>query len=545
MPIERDETIPRKWGRYGLLAALLLALLVQVVVVLRSPAIARDGVTFITLARELWDSPLATMRQADQHPGYPAMVLLGHGVLNLFVDSQTATSWVWAARTVTGLFGLLSVVAMWLLGRRLFDARVAAVSAVLFAAAPLFRQNACDALSDTPHLFFYLMAVWLVCEGLVRKRWPWLAAGGAASGVAYWIRPEGLGVALVATVIVVGFRLWRRPGWKVIDTARCAVAVALAASAVCMPYILIKGKPTAKKDFAEVVHPETWELQTVPVAPRPGPTPAPAPAIAPEQDSVFYHAAVRLARAAYLLLGEIAYGLRFIMLVPLLMGFVGAGRLRAQTASRTFVGVLTLLNLVLLLTLYVVAGYIDHRHVMMVVSLMMPWVASGTLYLPDRLNLRAGRATATGPDWKVAVVLAILLVACLPRSFRQTHQNRLPYLRAASWIQSQREKEETVFSNSSYLLFFANSRDPVLAPDSIIPEVRSPDGGRPDRFVVLDTTCTGYSRDWIARIKGQGEIVAIPDVSAYTERIVALVLRNHSRDKDLGASERPPVGEDH
>ena len=70
---------------WWLIAALALAAAVEIALAARSPVIAKDGVTFIGIARQFGRSPIATICRADQHPGYPALI--------------------WATRRVIGLFG--------------------------------------------------------------------------------------------------------------------------------------------------------------------------------------------------------------------------------------------------------------------------------------------------------------------------------------------------------------------------------------------------------------------------------------------------------
>lgn len=199
------DHVPAGRARYGVLvAALFLSAACQVYVVSRSPIIAKDGMGFIQIAKSLAIDPPAAMRAFDQHPGYPAMVLACERVYQRLTAADDFRSFIVGSRLASGICGLGTLIFLWLFARRLYDDRIANLTVLLAAVWPLFRLNASDSLSDTPHLMFYLAGVWLACEGLCRRRSRWFAAAGIASGLAFWVRPEGLVVAAAAALAVVG-----------------------------------------------------------------------------------------------------------------------------------------------------------------------------------------------------------------------------------------------------------------------------------------------------------------------------------------------------
>lgn len=176
--------------------------------------------------------------------------------------------------------GLLSVWVVWRLTRDLFDVEVANVAAFVFAILPIPRGNASDALSDTPHLLFYLLATWLACSAIVNGRLLLLAGVGLLSGIAYWIRPEGLEVAIVAIACL----LWHAIGahWGVRRTALAGVALAGMTLIVAAPYALLAGKVTSKQHPVAKAQMATRLIATYAKA-ETKPEPAPPPAVAPPQ----------------------------------------------------------------------------------------------------------------------------------------------------------------------------------------------------------------------------------------------------------------------
>src|SRR5487761_1342427 len=227
-------------------AAAALSALCQAYIVARSPIIAKDGIGFIRIAKELADDPAATLRTEDQHPGYPAPVLAFERCHQWLTGQDEFQSFIAGTRLASGARGLLAMVFLWLFARRLYDERIANVSVLVAAVWPLFRLNACDSLSDTPHLMFYLAGAWLACEGLRSRRAGWFCAAGLASGLAFWVRPEGLVVA-AATGLLLAVEFCRPKLLARSKTVVAAIGLVAATALVVAPYVLIAGKITSKK----------------------------------------------------------------------------------------------------------------------------------------------------------------------------------------------------------------------------------------------------------------------------------------------------------
>ncbi|MHC4789335.1 MAG: ArnT family glycosyltransferase, partial [Planctomycetota bacterium] len=253
-----------------------LAVLLQVLIVARSPVIENDGIVFISAAKWLRRAPLAAVRQSEQHPGYPAMILASHAAVSRLIHLGNVDSWILAARLAAGLCGVLSVGLVWLLGRHFFSATVATTAAVLCAAMPAFRQNAADAMSDSPHLLFFLLATWAAAKGLGCWHARWFLLAGLASGLAYWIRPEGLLVAVVCgAVAAVCFALGRAPDRRA--GLACLAALVLCAFVTSAPYVVAKGRLTEKKDLAHLLRRGSWQTGRIRTAERQKPFAPTAP----------------------------------------------------------------------------------------------------------------------------------------------------------------------------------------------------------------------------------------------------------------------------
>jgi 4-amino-4-deoxy-L-arabinose transferase-like glycosyltransferase len=549
--------LERAWPLLAL--ALLLALAAQVTIFLRSPVIENDGVTFIQMARDLARSPAETIRGQNQHPGYPAMILAGHGLVRALGRGEGVDGWVLAARLATGLCGLLAVGAGWLFARRLFDRRAACVSGLLLAGLPLFRRNAADAMSDSPHLLFLLLAAWAAVAGLRSWRARWFLLAGVAGGLAYWVRPEGLLVpAVTATCVLLAFV--RRPRPKAPTAAVCLAALVASSVALSAPYALLKGQITTKKHVEQLAERRMWLTQpaeTKPPARRPTPAPAPAPrrratpekraaapgggraAAVPAATRPHQARAVRppaaparptkkpprqarpsrpapaqrpspapARRVAPLLIvgqafgelgSELLEGFYYGLVLPLVVGIFLCRRSGPRDASSPFVPVLWLLHGAVLVMLYVLVRYISHRHAMPLVAVALPWAGCGTICIA-RLISRAPVARRIPPGWVLAGVVALVLAGMAPRTLRPMHARRLPVVKAARWVGRRADPGDKVLSNTNYVPFYADMPGDVIMRHESLPAGAADATPPAYRFVVFDADTGAFNPRWPAAL---------------------------------------------
>jgi len=143
--------------------------------------------------------------EQPQPPGYIAYVWLCRLVNLLFHDPQTTM--VWISIVSSGL----AVVAMYLLGRAMFDRRVGWVGALFLATSPLFWFYGEIALPHVLDSFLVILCAWLLWEVMQGQAWavvPAAASLAAAGGVR---QQTPVFLALAVLCAAVGFL--RRKGW--------------------------------------------------------------------------------------------------------------------------------------------------------------------------------------------------------------------------------------------------------------------------------------------------------------------------------------------
>jgi hypothetical protein len=533
-----DRAAPGWRQQYGVLAAALtLTVLCQAYVILRSPVIAKDGIGFIRIARSLASDPVATLRTEDQHPGYPAMVLAVERGYRWLTGRGEFDCYLTAARLAASTCGLLATVFLWLFARRLYDDRIANVTVLLAAVWPLFRLNAGDGLSDTPHLMFYLAGAWLASEGLVRGRLGWLVAAGAASGLAFWVRPEGLVVGLAAGLVFAARFL--RPRLMSRRQAIFIASVAAATLLVVVPYVLVAGKITSKKlPFHR--HISAHEKAIAAAEPTAGLLAEPPPGgTLPDE---FHRPPTflgTLALGLFELARELAQGFYYLALIPLAAGTFAPSRPRPNGSVVLLHILLMNANAALLLLLYLTAGYISHRHVLPLVALMLPTAAAGTVCLADEASRRI--RLAGSPRRALAIAVCLFYVGLVPKCLKPLHEVYLPILQAAQWVKGQARPGDTVLSTSGYIRFYTDLPGILVgceAPN--LPAGLAFAPGQAWSFIVLEVDERSFDRDTLCGARGGYEQVM--ELPAHPRKPWAkvLVFRAHSNSSvNLSSSDGP------
>jgi 4-amino-4-deoxy-L-arabinose transferase-like glycosyltransferase len=407
------------------------------------------------------------------------MILATRWILGPLINDKGVFSWIWGARVVSGIFGAASVVVIWLLAKCAFDNRVAGVSAILFAALPLFRQNAADTLSDAPHLFFYLLSAWMGAEGFLRRNYLWFSGAGLASGLAYWIRPEGLSVAIVLAMLLL---FWRDPRVrmqrKTLLLSLCGLT--FGAIVIAAPYMILSGKFTSKKDPLKLVAGGTEQ----------------------KQDLLL----LSLVKGASPIFREVVHGFCYVLLFPLCLGLFARGRRRGNHATSFLFGMLLIFHILILLGLYALSHYIADRHVFPIVAFALPWISSGTIYFANELRslipVHYRYAQLNYSDWVLGLVLFLLLAGMVPRSLRPLNRDHLSVMEAAQWVGAHAGPGDAVLSNSPYVPFYADLPGGMLdASDAAIAAMLP--GASAYRFVILESGSKNFRSDWIAQLSAR------------------------------------------
>jgi hypothetical protein len=430
---------------------------------------ARDGIGFIRYAWQLRHEGWAGVLRANPHPPlYPlaiAALSLPVGAVLGTPDSERAM--LIAAQLANALAGVLLVVPMFFLGKRLFDRRVAFGAALLFQCLPLEGRVLSDSLSEGLFLLLAASALALACRALEAPSVASFGLSGLFAGLAYLTRPEGLLLVAAALLVLAGLQLaagGRRRWRPALAGGSCLVAAAVAVGA---PYALVIGHLTNKPTGDAIL----GEGAALPRSNRPrapeADTSASAAVVTPgaalfavySYDARDYRFAQRLTWAALAVGGELVRGFHYVAWIPALFATVWYwGQMRGRPAA-WLLFLTCALHLALLFRLAYVAGYISERHSMLIVMCTSFWAIAGLDVLARWVAARAAaRGWSAAPGLRSAlgpVLLSAFLVSSLPKTLEPLHANRAGYHAAGCWLAENAQSADRIVDPFEWVQFYA------------------------------------------------------------------------------------------
>ena len=422
-----------------------LAAVVRTVTAWQTAVIFNDGPYFVRVAGLFREGDWGAALGHDLHPLYPLVV---SAAAPLFGDFATA------AVVVSVAAGSLAVLPLYAFLAHAFDARVARVGGLLFVLHPYASRFSSDVQSEGLYLLLFLCAVAATWRGWTEGGLPRAALGGACAGAAYLVRPEGLGI--VAAGLAFGALALYRGRLPVSSFLRIAAASGFALAVVAGPYLVYlhdatgEWRLTRKKSVRQLVAPDA-EARPDPsrgdsdrdrfrVPPlrrslrKAGPPPIREARLLPARLDL----EPRSLAAAWELVRVSVSALHPLLAFCVLLGAIS---LRAPPGRR---GGFVLLVLgvygVVLLGLAVNVGYLDRRHVIAPLLLLLGYAALGVPVF-GRACARLLRPRADVRDGRAPPVLALLAlaIALLVKTWAPHRDERLATRRAAEWLAGSRD----------------------------------------------------------------------------------------------------------
>jgi 4-amino-4-deoxy-L-arabinose transferase-like glycosyltransferase len=416
-----------------------------------------DGPVFLALARAIAEGDLATALAHPFHPLYSASIAAVHLTLGTAFGMSWESSGVWAS----ALAGAGAVAAMYGFVRGAFGEREGLLAAGLLALHSGAIDMSGDVQSEGLYLALFLAAcgvLWVALRDADAQR---AALAGLLSGLAYLVRPEGLGIAIVAAGLAAGAVVWRR--WTPGRGIGWVLALALGAGICVLPYMgalyaqtgelwltrkksvswvagvdgppaHFAGKQTVEPDWEAIALPSGMERPHAGSAEERPSFPEAKRGAAPEAEEPKPDTAeggVLLALSD--LVRTAGRALRYELLLLLLPGLWAVrGRPGLRAA---FVASLIGAYGVVLVGLAMNVGYLSTRHALPPISLLLGYAACGIAPWARLLGRRRHRPLAWG-----TVAAAVLLVAAGIAIYRTSRSNDLDELaerRAAEWLRAE------------------------------------------------------------------------------------------------------------
>ncbi|HVP10537.1 MAG TPA: glycosyltransferase family 39 protein [Phycisphaerae bacterium] len=473
----------RDWQ--ALAATLLLALVLRGVLCSRLACLSRDGVQFITFARQLASDPIATMTATTKQPGFSWLLLGLHGAVNLVVDASSPFAWQRCGQTIALVGGICVCGLIFVLTRRLFDTATTAIAGIFGAVWPQGAHLSADVLSDMPHLALYLAAFLFAYRALKSDRLGWLVPSGIVAGLAYMLRQEAMGLVVAAAVCWA----WpdRRRSW--LRQLAGVATVALCFAAVIAPYSIATGKVLPNKNPWNLLFGTPQKLTTETsnekdeggrmkdekVAEAGATAVVGSLFILHPSSFIFPSASLPARRDGDVFAGVTSWWMappkmiegwaksgRYIISTLFLLALVLKSAPRADPTGRRLAIAAVFLQLLAVQFRIKSYGEISSRYMIIPLVLCIPWAASGLLAL---LNVVAARLRAA---WNVQSIdvrtLGTILVA-LPMLYylaRPINYEKAQFRHAGEWLYQHARPGDLVLAHDrlEQLMFYAGRTYP-------------------------------------------------------------------------------------
>lgn len=150
--------------------------------------IQNDSVAFMRNAGYFANGDFAN---ALKHPYHPLYALLMAG-LNTIVPNMELSGTI-----VSVVFGTLTVIAFYLIGKRIFNQEIAFVSSIILAFHPYAVRFSADIISESTYFLFFISSLGFGYFAITMRKYLLFALAGACTAFAYLTRPEGIGIILI------------------------------------------------------------------------------------------------------------------------------------------------------------------------------------------------------------------------------------------------------------------------------------------------------------------------------------------------------------
>jgi 4-amino-4-deoxy-L-arabinose transferase-like glycosyltransferase len=138
-----------------------------------------------------------------------------------------------AGRLVASVFGILIVLPVYSLGKRIFGQKVALLSTLFLVIHPYIWRFSADVHKESTYLFLLATALWFAWRTIQNeRRYPFLFIP-FFSALAYLVRPDGFEILLVVFFYIVFIKRFNTPGTK----GRVILLLLLSSILLFLPYL--------------------------------------------------------------------------------------------------------------------------------------------------------------------------------------------------------------------------------------------------------------------------------------------------------------------
>ena len=363
--------------------------------------------------------------------------------------SQLVSDYELAGKFISSFFGIFVIFPVYFLGKRIFDQKIAFLSAFFLTIHPYIRRFSADVLKESTYLFFLAAALWLAWKAIQEEKKYGFLFIPLFSGLAYLVRPDGFEVLSVVLFYVIFVKKFSIPGRK----KTVILLLLLSSCVIFLPYLI---------HLREVK--EVWTLSKAKsIGGMLG--------LEVMEDGVPFTQKILFSlKRLNLEILAIFHPVYIFLLVMGLMKKIFFPRKTGEGFLLSF-GVLhyTVLFLMVLNTTVwgadkaVQTDHLSGRHVLPLLLISIFWVGEGFMTIHQWISKKIDSQPLMlridpkrKPLITFAVLLMVLLAMVLPKTLKPQRYERLPEKWAGTWIEKQCGKGMTIFTTMPRVAYYAD-----------------------------------------------------------------------------------------
>lgn len=213
--------------KFDLALLFVVSLLLSVYLFFRTYVISMDGAfQYIPMAKVFASGSFKdAIGFSGQQPLYSFLISL---------VSRWASDFELAGKLISSFFGILMILPVYFLGKRIFDQKIAFFSVFFLTIHPYIRRFSADVLKESSYLFFLATAIWFTLRTVQRGNKSSYLFVPFFSALAYLIRPDGIEVLLVVFFYLLFIKRFEdhKEKWTII------LLLLLSSCILLLPYII-------------------------------------------------------------------------------------------------------------------------------------------------------------------------------------------------------------------------------------------------------------------------------------------------------------------
>ena len=458
-----------------------LACIVRLYVWYVTPVLAKDGISYINIAKHFINGNFAGGLTHPYHPLYPLFISLG-SVANLEHELS--------GRIISLLFSILSILTVYIFSKRLFNPQLAFITALLIAFHPYSVRLSVDVRSESLYFFFYMLGFCLGYAALTTKESYLFLLTGTTSALAYLTRPEGVSIIVIlsAWIAVHSIRDFKKPHWYVGPRNLCLLLIGFLIFSC--PYLLYlkhhthswtltqkkqlskisginillndKNKVLSKRkcDIPKWETSETLLNAEKDLSSRSGNFNTNSGAYQKNKsapDTKTRHISIKkYLKPLFKIFNAFADALHYPFLIFLMIGILSAVRNHTHKLINLYILSYIILFLFILYFLKLSSGYASVRHLMNIVLVTIFWTGLGVKNTYDWLIRWQKQPSQNLFSAKGIVFLCLIITLFLPKTLKSFKQESI-YIDAGLWIKTFYRDVPIILTDEPRVAFYANT----------------------------------------------------------------------------------------